>query len=163
MTNIEKGEITRILDKPQLTMYEVGQLVEFIGKAFTVGEGPGRFTDVSVQLNKDIDNALRSAQGLGKKLLEVYNQTQSSLSAAYEDTEKKADEVYQQYKKVVEKYQANIGHLQTIQFPEVRLPYNWEEVLEMTEKLSQISQEQRNVFYEVVDKYSVKPDNRTTV
>jgi hypothetical protein len=160
MTTIEKQFITSILDKEKITMYEVGQLVEFLGKAFGTAEGPGRFTEVSKQLEEDIDNALRSAQGLGKKLLEVYNQTQNSLSAAYEGTEKKADDVYQQYKKVVEKYQNNIGHLQTIQFPEVRLPYNWKEVLEMTEKLSQMSQEQRDVFYEVVDRYSVKTDKQ---
>jgi hypothetical protein len=56
--------------------------------------------------------------------------------------------------------QREIKSLPAIQFPEIRLPYNWKELLEMTDRLSQRSPEQRQVFYELVRSATMHSLNR---
>lgn len=156
MTNIEKQQIVSILDKDKISMYEVSQLVEFLAKAFNTAEGPGRFTELSEQLNNDVRCAVDSVKHLSKKLLELYNDIANAQEAAYADTEERFSKLYGKYESVVKKVKQDIANLGTIEFPNVNMPYNWKEVLEMSERLSSMTKEQREVFYELIDKYSKK-------
>lgn len=155
MNSIERQDLLQILDKDKITMYDVQRLVEYLGKWFQEGEGYGRWAAVGQAIAEDVENATRTVAGLNKTLLGIYTQIQDSINAAYEATEQKANTVYQQYKIMIDKVKGDIDALEKVQFPEIRLPYNWEEIIKMTDRLSNMSPEQRQVFYEVIDRYSV--------
>lgn len=149
MNNIEKQHLIGILGKDELTMYDLSQLIEYMSKMFGSAEGP-KFGEISKVIKEDIDDATRAVSGLTRQLTEIYNTIQVSIQSAYEATDQKGEETYQKYKQVVGKINKDIADLEKIKFPDINLPYNWKEVLEMTERLSQYPQEKREVFYELI-------------
>lgn len=76
MNVIEKQHLVSILDKDKITMYEVGQLIEYLSKMFWSADGAGRFSEVSNAIKEDVNNAIRVVTGLTKTLSEIYIQVQ---------------------------------------------------------------------------------------
>jgi uncharacterized protein YukE len=163
MTQVKKQQLINLLQKEQLSFYDIKELVGFVAEAFTKCEEKGFhwLNGISAQVNDDIQEAVRSVSGLSAKLIELEDTITKQQAAAYEDVWKIWNDNYAKLKQQLAKAEQEVKVLPAIQFPEVKVPYNWKELLEMTDRLSQRTPEQRQVFYELVERYNAQPKQET--
>jgi len=159
MTNIEKQSLLGLFNKPELTMYDLQRIIEFFFNAFkTSKEQEGgvnaMFSPLSEQLTADIYGATNIVSGLGTKLVNLMQQSADLQDAAYEDMEARYQKLYEKHSALTKRIQLQISQTEKIKFPDINLPYNWKEVLELSDRLSSMPKEKREVFYELLKTFT---------
>ena len=156
MTNVEITHLEGLLKKETLSFYDIEQLLSYVLGAFKRKEGGmiGMFNNISTEMQDNIDSACKSVGNLASKLLELYNGITDAQQAAYDDVDAKYTDLWKKYQVLVQKTNDNIKGLDKIVFPDVHIPYNWKELMNMADSLAEMSEEKRKVFYELINTFA---------
>lgn len=156
MDNQTRVQMRQILegDAP-LTQYQFVQLLQGICKVLTSNEGMegGSMlglltTPISKQIQYDLDFAVAKVQGIGATILTLNSKIDDELDAAYDAVNVKVNEYTQKFNALQSKL-ANAS----FRLPSIDLPYNWKDLLEMTERFGNMTEEQQAAFLTLAEAF----------
>lgn len=146
----DKKLIKTILEKDSLSYWDVKTLFQYVDIVLDKKEGAGLnyFSSVSTQVQEDVEWAIIKTKQIAETIIKLENSIEEQLNKSWEQIEGKFEEYYSkvsQLKKKAEEYK--------VLLPEVRVPYGWEDLLKLAEKLSYMPEEKQKAFLELVDRF----------
>jgi hypothetical protein len=156
LSTTDRAHLVNVLNKKELNFLDFQTLVKYISDAMSRCNDKGFhwLNSISSQMNDDVQTAVNSVRGLSKKLYDLQKQIDDEQTASFQLAEKVWNESYKKHKEMYERSARLVKDLQPIVFPEVKIPYNWKEMLDMVQRLSDMTPEQRAVFYEMVERFN---------
>jgi hypothetical protein len=148
---LDKADIKSILGKDVLTYWDVKTLFEYVDKALkgnSDNAGLNYFASVSTQVQNDIEWAIVKTKQIAETIVKLENSIEEQLNKSYELTEERFNQYFDKVNALKKK--AEEFH---VVLPEARVPYGWNELLNMVEKLSHMSEEKQQAFYGLVERF----------
>jgi hypothetical protein len=141
----DKNEVKKILEKEVLSFWDFKVMLEYIMFAIQEGkteDGTGIqliCTPVSKEVNEYIEMIINQTASISANLITFQEKITAQLQEAYNAYEKKWNELYAKKRKLDEQ-------ISTCDFPNIKLPYNWKEYLEIADRLAEMSPEKAEAF-----------------
>lgn len=143
-----------------LYVEEARDLLNDICNIISQKGGVSKLLHVNSTIANELDQTLQNVNYFSGKIENILNELEQKENELYSNWVLNAERQYLSFESKVNEIKDKINNISkfnfhlipAIQFSEIKVPYNWNYVFEIYEKLENMSEESKKRFFEFIDK-----------